>query len=169
MEKINGFSTVDMASPFFQPAAVQNSKSKKTKSTYAKFQFFNLLEKLEQDPEIADMENFPVTQETINILMDEVHSRGDELKNRPLLQEILHYKNAVRNFLNFIVKNTYDIEKQTGIRRKREECQKVFLQVKVVDQKLEQLAMIVLTGQTDQMKILARLEEINGLLVDLLE
>ncbi|MDR0784598.1 MAG: YaaR family protein [Treponema sp.] len=169
MEKINGFSTANTAFPLFQQDPAYNSEPKKTKFTRAKFQFLNLLKKTEQDSKIVDVENLPVAQETINGLMDEIHSRGDELKNRPLPQEILRYKKAVRDFLNFIVKNAYDIEKQTGVRRKREECQKVFLQVKVADQKLEQLATVILAGQVDQMKILARLEEINGLLVDLLE
>jgi uncharacterized protein YaaR (DUF327 family) len=38
-----------------------------------------------------------------------------------------------------------------------------------VDRKLEQLAAGILAGQHSQMDILARVEEINGLLVDLLQ
>ncbi|MDR1127565.1 MAG: YaaR family protein [Treponema sp.] len=166
MEKIEGFSTTPL---FFQQVVAQNTKPKKTKPANPRFSFFNLLKKTEQNAEIAGMENLPVSQETIDNLMDEIHSKGDELKKRPLPQEILLYKKAVHDFLDFIVKNAYDIEKQIGARRKREENQKIFIQVKVIDQRLEQLAMVILAGQADQMKILARLEEINGLLVDLLE
>ncbi|MDR0643809.1 MAG: YaaR family protein [Treponema sp.] len=168
MEKIDGFSAAYIAPSFFQSTLAQNSDTKKTKPIRTKFPFFNLLKKMEQDAEIADMENLEVTQETIDKLMNEIHSKGDELRNHPLPQEILRYKKAVRDFLNFMVKNTYDIEKKTGIRRKREEGQHVFFQVKVIDQKLEQLVMVLLAGQADQMKILTRLEEINGLLVNLL-
>ncbi|MDR1466267.1 MAG: YaaR family protein [Treponema sp.] len=166
MEKIEHLSTTPL---FFQQVAAQNSKPKKTKPTSQRFSFSNLLKKTEQGVEIADMENTQVAQATIDNLMDEIHSKGDALRKRPLTQEILHYKKAVHDFLNFIVKNAYDVEKQIGIRRKREETQRSFLQVKVIDQKLEQLATVILNGQADQLKILARLEEINGLLVDLLE
>jgi uncharacterized protein YaaR (DUF327 family) len=166
MEKIEGFSTTPL---FFQQVPAKNPKPKKTKPASSRFSFLALLKTTEQDAKITDIENHSVAQETIDNLMDEIHSKGDELKKHPLPQEILNYKKAVHDFLNFIVNNAYDIEKQVGIRRKREETQKSFIQVKVIDQKLEQLAMVLLAGQVDQIKILARLEEINGLLVDLLE
>jgi uncharacterized protein YaaR (DUF327 family) len=40
--------------------------------------------------------------------------------------------------------------------------------IQVVDQKLEQLAAGILTGQASQLELLARVDEIAGLLVDLL-
>jgi uncharacterized protein YaaR (DUF327 family) len=40
--------------------------------------------------------------------------------------------------------------------------------IQVVDRKLEQLAAGILAGQTSQLKLLARINEIAGLLIDLL-
>jgi len=40
--------------------------------------------------------------------------------------------------------------------------------IQVVDHKLEQLAAGILAGQRSRLEILARVEEINGLLVDLI-
>ena len=44
---------------------------------------------------------------------------------------------------------------------------KRYVLIKVIDRKLEQLALDVLKHQSDQLKILERVEEINGLIVDL--
>ncbi|MDR0450835.1 MAG: YaaR family protein [Treponema sp.] len=41
--------------------------------------------------------------------------------------------------------------------------------VQVVDRKLEEMAARLLSDQLSQLELLARLEEINGLLVDLLQ
>jgi hypothetical protein len=45
---------------------------------------------------------------------------------------------------------------------------KKFALIKVIDEKLERLALGILQTQKDQFDILARVDEINGLLVDLL-
>jgi uncharacterized protein YaaR (DUF327 family) len=41
--------------------------------------------------------------------------------------------------------------------------------IMVVDRKLEQLAAGILSGQTSQLELLARIEEITGILIDLLQ
>jgi uncharacterized protein YaaR (DUF327 family) len=164
MEKIDG------VAPFFNPLSYSglNPEPKKTKSkTGVKSLFFNLLEKAEEEAEISAAQKLPVTEQTIKTLLDEVHSAGDALKNRPLSAEILRYRSAVRDFLNFIVQNTYDIEKQyirAGPGKRKEKTV-----VQIVDQKLDQLAAGILAGQYAQMEILERLEEITGILVDLLQ
>jgi uncharacterized protein YaaR (DUF327 family) len=82
-------------------------------------------------------------------------------------EEIRHYKQAVRGFLHYVVKNGFDTKEQaSGVNIMK---RKVHTLVQVVDHKLEQLAAAVLSGQSSQLDLLARLEEINGLLVDLLE
>ncbi|MDR2194692.1 MAG: YaaR family protein [Treponema sp.] len=163
---------IESATPFLNPISYSDiknelKKTKKKSGIKSKPLFFNLLEQTREDIEVSDVQKLPVTEETIKQLLDDVHSAGDALKKRPLPTEILRYKRAVRNFLTFIVQNTYTIEKQyTGITlRKRKE--KTLIQI--VDKKLDQLATGILAGQSDQLAILERLEEITGILVDLLQ
>ncbi len=103
---------------------------------------------------------------SIKDLLDDVHSSGEQLKNRPFPEEIKQYKHAVRNFLHYVVENGYIIEEQISgtnpLRRKK------FTLVQVIDKKLEQLAAGILAGQRDQLEILAKVDEIKGLLVDLM-
>jgi uncharacterized protein YaaR (DUF327 family) len=118
--------------------------------------------------ELGPLQDLPVSEETVNFLMDEVRSAGDTLKDHPLPEEILRYKQAVRNFMHYVVENSYAIHTSTTMLRKRKNL-KPNVTVQVVDKKLEDLAAMLLTGQMSQLKLAASLEEINGLLIDLLQ
>jgi uncharacterized protein YaaR (DUF327 family) len=128
--------------------------------------FANILDSAEAR-EAGTVENLPFSEETLQALLDEVHSSGDELKGRPFPDEIVRYKKAVRNFIHYVVENSYVLEEMTSgvnlLRRKK------FTLVQVVDRKLEQLAAGIMAGQTNQLELLARIDEIAGILVNLLQ
>ena len=109
--------------------------------------------------------NEPVITGTLGDLLDGVTEAGDRLKRSQTTEEIRAYRLAVKSFLRFIVDHVLDVEDHISgvnvLKRKK------FTLVKVIDQKLENLANAVLRGQSDQLDVLRRLEEINGLLVDL--
>ncbi|MDR3334505.1 MAG: DUF327 family protein [Treponema sp.] len=157
---------------FLNPATFASVKAepKKTKDKplirgSSKSRFSGILESVHQDTGLDAI--LPFSEEAVKELLDEVHSTGDALKNRPLPEEIQRYKKAVRNFLHYVVENGYTTEKQfVGVTLKRRQEKTL---VHVVDRKLEQLAAGILAGQTTQLEILARLEEITGLLVDLMQ
>ncbi|MDR2393949.1 MAG: DUF327 family protein [Treponema sp.] len=132
--------------------------------------FSGILEHINRDAEaepMATVGDLPLSEQGLNELLDAVHTTGDTLKNRPFPEEILQYKTAVRNFLHYVVKHGYTMEKQVSgtnlLKRKN------FAIVQVVDRKLEQLAAGILAGQIVQLEILKRLEEITGLLVDVMQ
>jgi uncharacterized protein YaaR (DUF327 family) len=120
------------------------------------------------------------SEEALARLLDGVHSAGDALRERPLKDEMLAYKRAVRDFLHYVVSNGYDIAKSEGIPQgqkpgykgrlweEKARERKSFETVRVVDEKLERLAAGVLAGQVKQTELLSRLEEIRGLLVNLI-
>jgi uncharacterized protein YaaR (DUF327 family) len=127
--------------------------------------FFDILEDAVR--ETGELPEQPASEKVLQELLDDVHSAGDELKNRPLPEEIKRYKQAVRNFIHYVVENGYAIKEQTTgsnlIKRKK------YVIVQVVDKKLEQLAAGILAGQINQLELLSRTDEIAGLLVDLLQ
>ena len=158
--------------PFFNPAAYTGLKPE-TKKARDRPQvrdakgsrFSRILE--DSTRETEGVPRYEASEEVLQELLDNVHSTGDDLKNRPFPDEIKKYKQAVRNFLHYVVENGYDIAEQTGganlLKRKK------YTLVQVVDQKLEQLAAGILAGQTAQMELLSRIDEIAGLLVNLLQ
>ena len=98
-------------------------------------------------------------------LLDAVFEAGDQLKRRRDTQTLMRYKEAVQSFLRAVVRSALDVaEQQSGsniLRRKR------YALVQVVDAKLEQLAAGMVSSQRDQLDVLARIDEINGLLIDM--
>ena len=128
---------------------------------------------------LGSFEDITPSEEAVQELFDSVRSAGDDLRKRPVQEEILRYKQAVRKFLHYVVENGYAVEAQTGIPNAQKpgykgslwdpEAKKVkgFHIVHVVDQKLDRLAAEILAGQISQLELLAKLDEITGLLVDL--
>jgi uncharacterized protein YaaR (DUF327 family) len=165
----------DGSSPLFNPAAYGevNAESRKTSGASRKEKtekvkkrpFASLFEKAGNAP---DLEALPASEESLHLLLDEVHSSGDALSKRPFPPEIQAYKQAVRNFVNYVVENSYGLEKfQTKYRESKGKIPVVKLQV--IDKKLEELAVAIMRGQENQLSILAKTDEIRGLLVDLME
>jgi uncharacterized protein YaaR (DUF327 family) len=151
----------------FNPALyTPRTETRKTKRG-AKSAFSRLLEgqearEAEETPGLSDIP----TEEALEELLDDVHSSGDALRMRPLAEEIRRYKQAVRRFLHYVVARGFSVKTENYLFN-HEKRRKV--QIEVVDQKLEQLASGILSGQIGQVDILARLDEITGLLVDLLQ
>jgi uncharacterized protein YaaR (DUF327 family) len=122
----------------------------------------------------------PLSEETTARLLEDVRAAGDTLRERPFPQEILAYKQAVRDFMRYVVDNGYQVEQQFGIPqylkpnfkgvRGSADSQRRSLHhmIQVADRRLEELAAALMKGQLSQLEILSRLEEIKGLLVDLI-
>jgi uncharacterized protein YaaR (DUF327 family) len=181
MAKVEGTDT----SFYMNPAAyTQVKEEKKSKSIRGeKTDFSSLFDNLrgKTADEIGPLPDLPVSEGTVNILMDEVRNTGDILRSRPFPEEIMRYKQAVRNFMNYVVKNTYDVEYEEGIpnflrpaykgRRGTPEAMKgkVYTKIQVIDKKLEDLAAMLISSQMQQIELVSKLEEIRGLLVDLLQ
>ena len=157
--------------PGVKPEPKKTRGKGENKSIY-KSQFSEMLEKSALT-ELGPLRELAPSEEALSELMDEVHSAGSDLIDRPFHDEILKYKRAVRNFMHYVIENGYELQTIPGIKKKvvvRGEARwkdVVYHQVQVVDRKLEELAAAILSGQTTQMERVSKLGEITGLLVDL--
>jgi uncharacterized protein len=99
-------------------------------------------------------------------LLDGVHEAGDALKENPTVDLVQAYKKAVRDFVHYVVERSFAVEQKTSGRSilKRN----AYFRVSVIDEALEKLAAEILRNQRDNLEILRRVDEINGMLVDLL-
>jgi uncharacterized protein YaaR (DUF327 family) len=121
---------------------------------------------------------------TLESLLDSLHDAGDALAKRPFPDEIRRYRLTIQNFMRYVLDKAYDVKDDEGIpnylkeglnverfrrdpelRKKRQG----YSTVQIIDQKLDRLAADIMTGQVKQLGLLESIEEINGLLVDLLE
>jgi uncharacterized protein YaaR (DUF327 family) len=155
----------------FNPAsytARTETQKPKGKGGVKKSPFSRLLARQEvrEAEEAFALPEYPPSEEALQELLDDVHSAGDALRLRPLAEEIKRYKQAVRHFLHYVVANNYSVKTENYLLNHEKRCK---VQIEVVDQKLEQLTAGILSGQLGQLAILARLDEITGLLVDLMQ
>jgi len=181
MAKVDGTDTSLYMNPSAYSQALEEKKTKGIRKDKTDFsRLFDDLRGKTAD-EIGPLRDLPVSEDTVNLLMDDVRSAGDVLQSRPFPEEIMRYKQAVRNFINYVVQNTYSLEHEKGIPKFLKPgfsgtrgtpdamSQKRHTIILVVDKKLEDLAAMLLSNQARQMELVSRLEEIRGLLVDLLK
>ncbi|MDC7225266.1 MAG: YaaR family protein [Spirochaetales bacterium] len=103
-------------------------------------------------------------------LLDDVHQQGEKLVNNPSVGSVEAYKKSVRNFIHYVLKQAVKVENIEGAkfnRFKPSNKQKRYTLISVIDDKLDKLAAGILMNQGKQLDLLAKVEEINGLLVDL--
>lgn len=100
-------------------------------------------------------------------LLDEIRELGSRLVANPTVETVRRYRQVVGAVLKRAVSGALAVRESSSggniLRRKR------FSTITVVNEKLEKLAAAVLASQKEQFDILRRVEEINGLLVDLLQ
>ncbi len=143
-----------------------DKKKEATKASPKALRFRSALKEAEEIDRTPAAEGLPFSEAEAAELLDAVHASGEELKRDPDSARVKAYKAAVRDFVHYVVGRAYDVvEKSSGgniLKRKK------FTTVVVIDEKLERLAAEVLSAQRDKLDILRRLDEIHGLLVDLL-
>ncbi len=112
---------------------------------------------LDVDAECADRD--------LGRLLDSIYEIGERVKKQPDREHVVQYKHAVERLIRIVLKRGITVEESTSspniLRQKR------FTLVKVIDEKLNRLVAGVLVGQRDTLNVLGRIDEINGLLIDL--
>jgi len=129
--------------------------------------FSELVESAAEGERAAEEDSSPSdAQRGIQELLDGVFDSGDALKRAPTMDTIREYRQRVKDFVKYVVRNSVHVEETASganiLKRKR------FTLIRVIDEKLDALAASVLSGQKEQIAILAQIDQINGMLVDLI-
>lgn len=147
---------VDRSNPKFKPAtrsSENDSDRKVTQSTGSKF--LNFMDK-------ATDEKY---EDKIKKLAADILAQGEKLGKRIDVRELKQYKALIAEFLNQLVNNSYSFVKNSKLDRRGR--YKVFVTVKRVNEELDELTNEVLSNQVDNIKILKKIEDIRGLILDL--
>lgn len=98
-------------------------------------------------------------------LLEEIDDKGKKFAREPELENLQEYKSLIKAFMDMVIEKMYKIREKTGPRSFIK--QKVYVTVDIINKKLEELTENVLDKEKDHIKLLAKLDEIRGLLVDL--
>jgi uncharacterized protein YaaR (DUF327 family) len=98
-------------------------------------------------------------------LLDKIDAQGVELKKSPAVEGIKRYRQLVREFMDEALHNSYQVDAET--KWDYSGNRKEYVIVKKVNQFLEELTDTFVSQEKPQIDLIAKLDEIRGLLVDL--
>ena len=148
----------------------KKSRNASSASVEGKQKFSSVIEEAVDRKELEfsiSASSSPGTAGEVEKLLDDIHQTGEALSQDPVFGPLKSYKNAVKQFVSYIIENGMESEEQPGVLDTRTMQRKKYRVIRIIDEKLKNLATCVLKSQHRQMEILARINEINGLLVDL--
>jgi uncharacterized protein YaaR (DUF327 family) len=102
-----------------------------------------------------------VADSTMIAFLAEIDEQGKRLLKHPIRAEVERYRALVGKFIKEAMNQMVQIEKRSD-RRNR-----AFTLIKEIDKKLAELTEMMVDGQAKQLDVLAKLQEIQGMLVDL--
>ena len=112
--------------------------------------------------ELQSLEDSKVLEE----LIDRLFESGEALKRAPVEENLEEYKQNIRVLVNFVSNKSYNVTREKGVMNPRTFKQKEFVNIELIDKKLDSLAVYILSRQKNQMEILRRVDEINGLVIN---
>lgn len=105
-------------------------------------------------------------REELKILYDKIESQTTKLKDSLFIEDLIEYKRLVKEFLNITVKNSHVFYKENSLDRRGRH--RVYSLVKRVDNELDELTKDFLNIENNRLRILKRLDDIKGILLDIL-
>ena len=104
-------------------------------------------------------------QEKLQTLMEEIIIQGDKLSKRRDVKDMRHYRGLIKAFLNEVVVHSHSFTRENFLDRRGRH--RVYGIIRLIDENLDQLAQELMKDEQDNIAILNRIGEIQGLLVDI--
>ncbi|MBQ9119675.1 MAG: YaaR family protein [Lachnospiraceae bacterium] len=102
----------------------------------------------------------------LNLMMEEITMQGKKLKKHMDIRDMKRYRELIKEFMNEIVNRSHKFSRENFLDRRGRH--RVYGMIKLVDQNLDALAAALLADEKDGIDILSRIDEIQGLLLDIL-
>ena len=130
-------------------------------------------------PEVAAMS----IDEAAVFLADAVSMAGNDFSEEQTQENLERFKNSVRQFISFVVANNFEVSKRPNPKKRRSQPSRLFffsdytvpkttrpdkISIEIINQKLDALARETLSNQSGNLNLLAQVNEIKGLIVDLM-
>jgi hypothetical protein len=103
--------------------------------------------------------------ERLNLMMEEIVMQGDKLVKRTDIRDMRRYRTLIKEFMNEIVNRSHKFSRENFLDRRGRH--RVYGIIRLVDDKLDELAQELVKEEKDSIAILAKVDEIRGLLLDI--
>lgn len=105
-------------------------------------------------------------QAKLSSMMGEISDMGKRISKRTDVRDMKRYRELIKSFLNEIVNHSHSFTRQNFLDRRGRH--RVYGIIKLVDKNLDDLAAELIKEEKDHIKILNTIDEIRGLLLDIL-
>lgn len=105
-------------------------------------------------------------QERLTLMMQEITMQGKKLSKHMDVRDMKHYRMLIKEFMNEIVSRSHEFTRENFLDRRGRH--RVYGMIKLVDTKLDELAQELIKDEKDHLLILSKIDEIRGMLLDIL-
>ncbi|SFN72733.1 hypothetical protein SAMN04487831_10365 [Pseudobutyrivibrio sp. UC1225] len=105
-------------------------------------------------------------QEKLTNLMNDIATQGKLLSEHMDIRDMKRYRGLVKDFLNEVVNRSHKFSRENFLDRRGRH--RVYGMIKLVDEKMDELATALVQDEKDHLDILNRVDEIRGLLLDII-
>lgn len=105
-------------------------------------------------------------QAKISGLINEISEQGKKISKKTDIRDMRRYRELIKSFLNEVVFRSHQFSRENFLDRRGRH--RVYGIVKLIDENLDELAEELLKDEKDNLLILNKVDEIRGLLMDIL-
>lgn len=105
-------------------------------------------------------------QQRLALMMEEITMQGKKLAKHMDIRDMKHYRALIKEFMNEIVSRSHKFSRENFLDRRGRH--RVYGMVKLVDKALDELATELIKDEKDHLTILNKIDEIRGMLLDIL-
>ncbi len=104
-------------------------------------------------------------QKRLSTLMEDITAQGEKIAKHMDIRDMRKYRELVKGFMNEVVNRSHEFSRENFLDRRGRH--RVYGIVKLVDKNLDDLAGELLKEEKDHLTILGKVNEIQGLLLDI--
>lgn len=152
---------------YINPAGNNKSENtKKSKKTKRKRSHSSKNENSIEDGffDILTNSEYKITEKEIKKLMDEILNFGNRFVKSPTQNNLKNYKHSIKQFLKKIEKKLYKVKEDIDMEN---DSPRLHVIAEVVDNKVKEITDAVMNKEKNTLFYASKVEEINGLLLDL--
>lgn len=104
-------------------------------------------------------------QARLTALMEDITMQGKRLGKRRDVRDMKRYRGLIKEFLNEVVSRSHSFSRENFLDRKGRH--RVYGIIRLIDENLDELAQELMKDEKDNLQILGKIGEIEGLLLDI--
>ena len=105
-------------------------------------------------------------QARLTLMMEEITRQGKKLYKHMDVGDMRRYRQLIKEFMNEVISRSHKFKRENFLDKRGRH--RVYGMVKLIDEKLDELAQELIKEEKDHLIILQKVDEIRGLLLDII-